>query len=157
MSIITSYKQLPFSEGDPDDYRPNSKGAFLADPVVDGQSRVDDITFVSEMIAPGDRIPRHHHPSSEVLVVHEGNPEVSLGDERRVVGPGAVIFIPARVAHGMTNRTAEPVRIYAMFPTQQLGIQYLERNPAPGTEQDSPQPEFTLDVTEFTAAFLTES
>ena len=39
-----------------------------------------------------------------------------------------------------------PVRIHAMFPSEQIGIRYLERNPAPGTEGEPPQPAFTIDV-----------
>ena len=154
MAIIETYKRLPLVEDDPDDYRPNSRAAFLVDPGVNDTERVEDITFVSEEIAPGDRIPAHDHPVAEVMVIQEGRPEVRLGDERRVVGPGAVIFIPKRVVHGVTNRTDEPVRINAMFPTQRIGVRYVERNPAPGTENDAPQPEFSLDIREFAPLFL---
>lgn len=154
MAIIEAYKRLPFVEGDPDDYRPNSRGAFLVDPGMNGGERVDDITFVSEEIAPSDRIPPHDHPVAEVMVIQEGRPEVRLGDERRIVGPGAVIFIPQRVVHGVTNRTDHHVRVYAMFPTEQIGVRYIERNPAPGTEHDPPQPEFSLDMRELAPLFL---
>ncbi|HET7466020.1 MAG TPA: cupin domain-containing protein [Candidatus Dormibacteraeota bacterium] len=157
MAIIATYKRLPFVEGDPDDYRPNSSAAFLVDPGVSERERVEDITFVSEEIAPGDRIPAHDHPVSEVMVIQHGRPEVRLGDERREVEPGTVIFIPARVAHGVTNRTDDAVRIYAMFPTQRIGVRYIERNPAPGTEKDAPQPEFALDMRELSPLFLTEA
>jgi len=33
-----------------------------------------------------------------------------------------------------------------MFPSEVIGIEYLERNPAPGTESESPQPPASLDV-----------
>jgi hypothetical protein len=33
-----------------------------------------------------------------------------------------------------------------MFPSERIGIEYLERNPAPGTEDDPPQPVVVIDV-----------
>ena len=33
-----------------------------------------------------------------------------------------------------------------MFPSEQNGIQYVERNPAPGTEGANPQPASSIDV-----------
>jgi quercetin dioxygenase-like cupin family protein len=78
--------------------------------------------------------------------VNEGTPEVTLGDETLQVDPGAVVFIPAGTPHRTRNATTSPVRIHAVFPSEQIGIRYLERNPAPGTENDPPQPAFTIDV-----------
>jgi len=146
VAIITTFEYAPFDEADPDDYRPSSKVALLVDPGPERDARVDDITLVAEVIAPGDRIPRHTHPISEVIVVDEGMPEVWLDDDRREVGPGAVIFIPAGSVHGIRNESALAVRLHAVFPSQQIGIHYLERNPAPGTEGQPPQPAFTIDA-----------
>jgi len=33
-----------------------------------------------------------------------------------------------------------------MFPSEQIGIKYLERNPAPQTEEQPPQPAFTIEA-----------
>ena len=99
-----------------------------------------------EEIAPGDRIPLHTHPINEVIVIDEGTPEVTLGDETREAGPGTVVFIPAGTPHGTRNASRRPVRLHAMFPSERIGIQYLERNPAPGTENVPPQPAFTIDA-----------
>jgi quercetin dioxygenase-like cupin family protein len=146
VAILSGYDFSPFDESDPDDFRPNSQWALLVDASSAGRAHVDDITVVIERIAPGDRIPLHSHPVSEVIVIAEGNPDVTLGEETRRVGPGAVIFIPAGTAHGTRNPGTSPVRIHAMFPSEQIGIRYLERNPAPGTEDDEPQPAFTIDA-----------
>ena len=146
MAIFTTYDLAPFDESDPDDFRPSSRWALLVDPAADSGTHVDDITVIAEVIAPGDRIPLHTHPINEVVVVHEGTAQVTLGDETREVGPGAVVFIPAETPHGTRNASPSPVRIHAMFPSEQIGIRYLERNPAPGTEGDPPQPAFTVDV-----------
>ena len=146
MAIITSFDYATFDESDPDDFRPNSKWALLVDPGRDTRARVDNITLIFEEIAPGDRIPLHTHPIHEVIVIDNGTPEVTLGNKTRQVAQGTVIFIPAGTAHGTRNATGRPVHLHAMFPSEQIGIQYLERNPAPGTEDDRPQPAFTLDV-----------
>ena len=62
------------------------------------------------------------------------------------VEEGAVVFIPADVPHGALNTGNEPVRIFAVYPSTTVGLRYLERDPAPGTEADQPQPPVTLDL-----------
>ena len=37
------------------------------------------------------------------------------------------------------------LRAHAVFPSDVLNGEYLERNPAPGTEGDVPQPPFSID------------
>jgi quercetin dioxygenase-like cupin family protein len=137
MAIVTSYALGPFDESDPDDYRPSSRWALLVDPGGQSEARVDDITLIVEVIAPGDRIPLHTHPINEVIAILEGTPEVTLGENTREVGPGAIVFIPADTPHGTRNAGTSPVRLHAMFPSEEIGIRYLERNPAPGTESDA--------------------
>lgn len=146
MAIISTYAFAPFDESDPDDFRPNSKWALIVDPGRPDGAHVDNIAVIFEEIAAGDRIPLHTHPLHEVLVVDEGTPEVTLGDETQTVGPGTVVFIPAGTPHRTRNASPQPVRLHAMFPSEVIGIEYLERNPAPGTEGDSPQPPASLDV-----------
>jgi len=144
MAIIPTYDYAPFDESDPDDFRPDSRWALLVDPGGTSEKHVDDITLIVEEIAPGDRIPLHTHPINEVIVIVEGDPEVTLGDEIRTLGPGGIVFIPAGTPHRTRNGTTSPVRVHAMFPSERIGIEYLERNPAPGTEDDPPQPAVTI-------------
>jgi quercetin dioxygenase-like cupin family protein len=146
MAIVSTLHYVPFDEGDPDDFRPNSKWALVYDRGEGAQDFVDNITVIFEEIAPGDRIPLHIHPIHEAIVIDEGEPEITLGDETRVVDGGTVLFIPAGTPHRVRNASNYPIRIHAMFPSQRIGIEYLERNPAPGTEGDTPQPTFTIDV-----------
>jgi quercetin dioxygenase-like cupin family protein len=152
VAIVSSFEYAPFDESDPDDFRPNSRWALLVDPAGGSDVHVDDITVIVEEVAPGDRIPLHTHPINEVIVIDEGRPEVRLGDETREVGPGAVVFIPAGTPHGTRNATTSPVRIHAMFPSERIGIEYIERNPAPGTESDPPQPASVIDARAFAGA-----
>lgn len=134
---------------DPDDYRPDSELAIVVDPARRSGDFVRGLTVFYERIAPGDRIPRHQHTTEEVLFLDEGTLEVALGDERRVVERGVVVFIPAGTAHGFRNVGEGEARIHAVFPSPKVAIRYLERNPAPGTEGDEPAPPVALDVGEF--------
>lgn len=149
MAIVVDREYVPLASfDDPDDYRPDSELAVVIDPARSSGAFVDGLTVFYERIAPGDRIPRHEHTIEEVLFLDEGRLEVALGDERRVVEPGAVVFIPARTAHGFRNVGEGEARIHAVFPSREIAIRYLERNPAPGTEGDDPAPPIALDVRE---------
>ena len=142
MAIITERVYQPVSDlGDPDDYRPNSAMAFVFDPARSDAAYVRGLTLIFENIGVGDRIPLHVHPTvEEVVVIEEGSAEVTLGDEKRLVEAGAVVFIPPGTPHGTRNVGATVLRVQAIFPTPDIDIQMLERLPAPGTEGDPPQP-----------------
>ena len=142
MAIITERAYQPVSDlGDPDDYRPNSELAFVFDPAPAGAAFVRGLTLIFENIGVGDRIPLHTHPTvEEVVVIEQGAAEVTLGDEKRVVWAGAVVFIPPGTPHGTRNVGATVLRVQAIFPTPAIDIQMLERLPAPGSEGDPPQP-----------------
>ena len=55
-------------------------------------------------LASGDRVPTYVHDLDEFVLVQDGTREVRLGDEIEVVPPGALIFIPAGVAHSGPDR-----------------------------------------------------
>jgi quercetin dioxygenase-like cupin family protein len=142
MSIVEGYAFEPMV-GDPDDHRPETMWSLVVDPG-DGAGRVDDLAVISERIAPGDRIPLHVHRVNEVILAH-GSGRFTLGDVSRAVGDGAVVFIPAGVPHGFANDGDAPLPLQAVFPTTRVWIRTLERNPAPGTEDDPPQAGATYD------------
>lgn len=149
MAIVEERNYQPLAyEKDPDDYRPDSELAIVIDPSGSAGSFVDGLTVFYERIAPGDRIPLHQHTVEEVLFVDEGSIEATVGEVRRTVDPGSVVFIPAGTAHGFGNVGPTVARIHAVFPSREIAIRYLERNPAPGTEADDPSPPFALDVRE---------
>lgn len=147
MTIVTERDYRPIvDEGDPDDYRPNSSIAMVLDPTQADGKYVNGLMVLFERMAPGDRIPLHVHTIEELIIIDEGMAEVTLNQERRTVGPGAVVFIPAGVPHGTRNLGAEVLQMHAVFPSHLLPIQYLERNPAPGTDGNAPQPPITYDM-----------
>ena len=117
---------------DPDDWRPNSLFALVADPET-------DLAVIAEKIGVGDAIPLHVHRIDEVIVYLSGQAEVQVGADLYDVTGGDIVFIPAGKVHGTRNAGEEPVEIRAFFPSARLDITYVERNPAPGTEGDPPQ------------------
>ena len=137
MSIVEA-GPLEVMVGDPDDHRPDSRWGLRVDPG-DDRGRVETLAIITEEIAPGDGIPLHTHDVDEAITILDGVADTRLGDESRRVGPGAVIFIPAGIAHGTANAGSEPLRIHAVFPATSIEIAMLERNPAPGTEADPPR------------------
>lgn len=142
MSIVEGYR-FEQMVGDPDDHRPNTTWALIVDPG-DGTGRVDDLAVISERIGAGDRIPLHIHRVNEVILSH-GRGQFTLGDKTQAVGEGAVVFIAAGTPHGFHNDGAQPLPLQAVFPTTRVWVQTLERNPAPGTEEDAPQLGATYD------------
>lgn len=157
MAIITEREYRPLvDEGDPDDYRPNSSIAMVLDPASADGAYVNGLMVLFERMAPGDRIPVHIHTIEELIIIDAGIAEVTLGQERRTVGPGAVVFIPAGVPHGTRNLGTEALQMHAVFPSHWLPIQYLERNPAPGTEGNAPQPPIIYDMRAWVAGQFAE-
>jgi quercetin dioxygenase-like cupin family protein len=140
MAIIDDYTLEPMV-GDPDDHRPDTRWAALTDP--DGA--VTTLAAIVEEIAPGDRIPLHVHPIDELVLYRSGLVTVTIGSERHDVQEGGVAFIPAGTVHGTENRGAAAASVFAVYPSTRVGIEYRERNPAPGTEGHDPQALITYD------------
>jgi quercetin dioxygenase-like cupin family protein len=141
---INNVRFRPVSDpGDPDDYRPRSEWAVVVDPADGSVGPVRSLGFVLDRVASGDRVPSHRHPIDEAIVIESGTAEVTLGDEVREVEAGSVVFIPATTPHGARNTGRDHCRILGVFPSDVVGVEYLERNPAPGTEGDAPKPAST--------------
>ena len=105
MSIVEGYRFEPMV-GDPDDHRPGSEWALVVDPG-DAEGRVDDLAVIVERSGPGERMPLHVQRVNEVILAH-GPGRFRLGDEERAVDTGAVVFVPAGMAHGSQNDAPAP-------------------------------------------------
>ena len=65
----------------------------------------------------GGQVPWHNQEQEEVYFLVSGRTEMCLGDERREMNAGQVVFIPSGVFHQMTNRSEEPATfIYCYGP-----------------------------------------
>lgn len=146
MSVISDFNFVSLgSLEDPDDYRPDSYISFNVDPGENGK-RVEQMVVFRERIAPGDQIPLHRHTMEEVMMVDKGVIQARIGENEHTAMEGSVIFIPGFTLHGFKNIGTESAQITAVFPSRHVDICYEGRNPAPGTENDAPQPPVNIDV-----------
>jgi quercetin dioxygenase-like cupin family protein len=68
---------------------------------------------------PGDQAPPHvHHSSDEAFYVVDGELEVLVGDERRILVTGELAFIPAGTVHTFANRGPAASRILTVMTPQ---------------------------------------
>ena len=65
----------------------------------------------------GGQVPWHNQEQEEVYFVVEGTGEMCLGEERRTVTGGQMVYIPQGVFHQLTNVGETPLRmIYCYGP-----------------------------------------
>ena len=113
MSIVEGAALEPMV-GDPDDHRPASRWGLKVDPG-DDSGRVESMAIITEQIAVGDGIPLHTHDVDEAITILAGTADARLGTERRRIGPGAIVFVPAGTPHGTANAGEDPLQIHAGF------------------------------------------
>jgi len=56
----------------------------------------------------------HHHPWEEILLIKEGQVEVSINGNRQAAGPGAFVFIASHDVHNVTNVADKPATYYVI-------------------------------------------
>jgi quercetin dioxygenase-like cupin family protein len=66
-------------------------------------------------IEPGYRLGTHTDSAEEILLILEGEVEVSLGEEEGRLSAGQMAVVPAMVPHGMRNVGEERVRVAGFF------------------------------------------
>jgi quercetin dioxygenase-like cupin family protein len=66
-------------------------------------------------IEPDHRLGTHTDSAEEILLVLEGEAEVSLGDEQGRLSAGEMALVPAMVPHGLRNVGDETVRVAGFF------------------------------------------
>jgi len=65
----------------------------------------------------GGQVPWHDHGQEEVYFILVGTGEMCIGDERRTVTAGQVVYVPSGVYHQLTNISKEPLRmVYCYGP-----------------------------------------
>jgi quercetin dioxygenase-like cupin family protein len=58
--------------------------------------------------------PPHHHPWEELLLVKEGDLEVSINGEKHHAGPGSLVFLASHDVHNSTNVGETPATYYVI-------------------------------------------
>ena len=61
--------------------------------------REKSLSLALYTLPAGGPDPQHPHGEDEVYYVTAGQARIRVGDEDRPVGPGAVVFVPARTPH----------------------------------------------------------
>jgi quercetin dioxygenase-like cupin family protein len=146
MAVFRDLRYQRLSEmDDPDDYRADSRLGFAVDPG-DEQGRVDSISLFFEFVGPGEVCPMHVHAADEAIFIEDGELEVRIADQVERIKPDEVAFIPRNTPHGWRNVGSTELQLRAVHPTNIIAIEYLERNPAPGTEDEPPQPPAWFDI-----------
>jgi quercetin dioxygenase-like cupin family protein len=66
-------------------------------------------------IEPGYRLGTHTDSAEEILLILQGEAEVSLEDEQGRLSTGEMALVPAMVPHGLRNVGNETVRVAGFF------------------------------------------
>ena len=77
-----------------------------------------NMTFAYWNIAQDSRLPEHAHPHEQVASVIEGQFEMTVDGETKVLGPGSVVIIPPNVNHSGRAITSSRI-IDVFYPTRE--------------------------------------
>ncbi|HKU09208.1 MAG TPA: cupin domain-containing protein [Bradyrhizobium sp.] len=83
--------------------------------VVSAQNGAAALCMFEQWVAPGHGAPTHSHPVEEVLTVRDGEAEMWLGEERRIVTAGQALIVPAGRLHGFRNSGTTVLHIHAVL------------------------------------------
>lgn len=76
----------------------------------------EQLTVIEVTITPGNGHDFHKHPDQEeVIYVVSGRVEQWLDQEKRILGPGDSVFIPADVVHASFNVGETDARLLAIL------------------------------------------
>jgi len=75
-------------------------------------SPITQCSLAEETLPPGRSVTPHHHEQiEEIYYVISGRGIMTVGDERREVGPGDAIYIPRRHSHTLSNTGNESMKL----------------------------------------------
>ncbi|MFW6027874.1 MAG: cupin domain-containing protein [bacterium] len=76
-----------------------------------------DLLLGSETLPPGTAIPVHSHDGyEEIIFIHEGNAELTLGERTIRAEPGTTMYIPPGTWHGVKNADSGRTTMLFIFP-----------------------------------------
>ncbi|HVJ94201.1 MAG TPA: cupin domain-containing protein [Labilithrix sp.] len=71
-------------------------------------------------LPPGEHIGAEtHRDVDQFFRVEEGSGEVMLGSDRRPIGPGSAIVVPAGTKHDVTSTGDKPLKLYTIYSPPQ--------------------------------------
>lgn len=66
-------------------------------------------------LAPGDHLGRHTDSAEELLLILEGEVEVTVGDVKGSASPGTIALVPEMVPHDIRNTGSSPAKVIGFF------------------------------------------
>jgi quercetin dioxygenase-like cupin family protein len=86
---------------------------WLSRPATTGAT---ELVVIEVNFNPGHGHNFHKHPDQEeVIYVVEGEIEQWLEQEKRLLGPGDSVFIPADIVHASFNTSSSPAKVLAIL------------------------------------------
>lgn len=87
-------------------------GSEIRELLAHRNSSIRHQSLAEARVAPGESTSAHYHPrTEEIYYILEGQGEMRLGNEVRLVGPGDAIAIPPGLVHQITNRGRETLKL----------------------------------------------
>jgi len=108
---------------------------------VDSKVAIDaTMSMVISQVDPGASIPVHlHRNEDELIFIHTGNGIVTLGDDRIPVSPGAVLYGPRNIWHGVENTGSTPITWCAIYSPPGFEQFFKETGVAPEGNNSPPE------------------
>ena len=101
---------------DTNSLRPPSGGSARFEGVNYGAS----VSFFVVTSAPGRGADKHRHPYDETFVILDGDIEVIVGGETRMLGGGNIAVIPANTWHEFKNRSDHAALMVNIHPVPEM-------------------------------------
>jgi mannose-6-phosphate isomerase-like protein (cupin superfamily) len=89
-----------------------------------------EITLLFVDAGPGRGPALHRHPYAEVLIVQEGEAELTLEGERHRARPGDIVIVPPYQAHSFVNSGSGPLRQIDIHLSPSFSTEWLEERNA---------------------------
>ncbi len=80
------------------------------------QKGVEGLSVGMTILPPGKTSSFHSHDvECETWIIVSGEGEVRVGEERELVGPESVVFLPRNIKHQIINTGQEPLRMFWIY------------------------------------------
>ena len=80
------------------------------------QVDVEGLSVGMTILTPGKSSSFHSHDvECETWIIVSGEGEVRVGEERELVGPESVVFLPRNIKHQIINTGQEPLRMFWIY------------------------------------------
>lgn len=93
---------------------------------VNKEAGAANVTVGELVMQHGSALRLHTHPTDEAIVLLDGEVEMVVGDERRVVSPGHTLLAPPGTPHRLINNSGGEARMYTIFPTDNPTTEYVD-------------------------------